>query len=693
MSQKSSKALLCFYLACFLILLIPFKPIMADSQRDKLNRYTDSLYTLIQSASGKEKINLKITYGSAMRRTDREIAESMMQQGLEMAIAGNHHELAMEALLSLNHMYNEFGNRAKTREVLMQRIDYANKYGFPEEEAHSHNLIARFYLNQNHFDSADLHLDEAEHLYEQLQHFNGLGEVWDKRGLKYLFQNKYHESNPYFYKALELLEQGDSTFLIGIVNYHLGYSFFNTGDFEPALLYVHRALEGWESLNNIGLAPYWNANEMIGNIYFKIKRFQKALEFHRKALSIREKAYKGIKPDATNLSYAYSYNNIAECFFELNQLDSAFWYAEKSLAIKLRPASVSSAHDIGNSYLNTSRILAQLGNMERAVVYVDSAIYYYDLAEWKDGLANSYLLSGKLQTDESNYSMAIEYLERALAISSNTGAKATQKKTYQQLADTYAKSGRYQESNKAMLEYTRLNDSIFNADMNKRIAEMEVKYAVQQKETENAFLRKQNADQQKMQTYLLALSILFVLLGLALMAVVIFLRRNLSQKETILNAQNELNKLKEVQYAKEIERKNLEVLRLVESIKNKNNMLEQVKQTMLDEIKQNCNAPVESFHRTVRTIQSHILNDQDWELLSKQVNELSAGFINKLHQAYPMLTSNDLKLCTYLKLNLNNREIASMLNVTDESVRKQKYRLKKKLGLNGENLEQFVNAL
>ncbi|MGE4590117.1 MAG: hypothetical protein AB7E34_11180, partial [Acidaminococcaceae bacterium] len=67
---------------------------------------------------------------------------------------------------------------------------------------------------------------------------------------------------------------------------------------------------------------------------------------------------------------------------------------------------------------------------------------------------------------------------------------------------------------------------------------------------------------------------------------------------------------------------------------------------MLEEIKANCNAPVETFHRTVKTIQSHINLDQNWELFERQINEFSADFRKKMLESHPNLTPYDFKLLT-----------------------------------------------
>jgi DNA-binding CsgD family transcriptional regulator len=84
----------------------------------------------------------------------------------------------------------------------------------------------------------------------------------------------------------------------------------------------------------------------------------------------------------------------------------------------------------------------------------------------------------------------------------------------------------------------------------------------------------------------------------------------------------------------------------------------------------------------VRSMIENNLNDSsDWELLQKAFNNVDKDFIKELKTKYPKLTPNDLKLCTYLRLNLSSKEIAPLLNISVRSVEISRYRLRKKMGL------------
>lgn len=64
-----------------------------------------------------------------------------------------------------------------------------------------------------------------------------------------------------------------------------------------------------------------------------------------------------------------------------------------------------------------------------------------------------------------------------------------------------------------------------------------------------------------------------------------------------------------------------------------------------------------------------------------ELESSNSRFQDRLKHQYPVLTPYDLRLCTYLKSNLTTKEISLLLNITPDSVKKAKHRLRKKLSL------------
>lgn len=76
-----------------------------------------------------------------------------------------------------------------------------------------------------------------------------------------------------------------------------------------------------------------------------------------------------------------------------------------------------------------------------------------------------------------------------------------------------------------------------------------------------------------------------------------------------------------------------------------------------------------------------ILERRLMDHLLLELEASNGGFQHLLKLRYPTLTAYDLRLCTYLKSNLSTKEIATLLNITPDSVKKAKHRLRKKLGM------------
>ena len=86
------------------------------------------------------------------------------------------------------------------------------------------------------------------------------------------------------------------------------------------------------------------------------------------------------------------------------------------------------------------------------------------------------------------------------------------------------------------------------------------------------------------------------------------------------------------------------------------------------------------------------LSDKNVEELNNQSELLLFNFKTILIQLHPNLNKSDIELCSLLKLNLSNKEIAAHKNVTDDSIKIFKNRLKKKLNLNtDQNLNSYIS--
>lgn len=81
-------------------------------------------------------------------------------------------------------------------------------------------------------------------------------------------------------------------------------------------------------------------------------------------------------------------------------------------------------------------------------------------------------------------------------------------------------------------------------------------------------------------------------------------------------------------------------------------------------------------------------------MFEKYFNNIYDGFFDRLVLRYPDLTTNELKICAYIKLNLTSKEIAVLMNISPTSVEMARHRLRKKLDLPSEtNLVNLMSEI
>ncbi|MEP4757204.1 MAG: LuxR C-terminal-related transcriptional regulator, partial [Nonlabens ulvanivorans] len=111
------------------------------------------------------------------------------------------------------------------------------------------------------------------------------------------------------------------------------------------------------------------------------------------------------------------------------------------------------------------------------------------------------------------------------------------------------------------------------------------------------------------------------------------------------------------------------------------------KNETLNELKEELNnLPKTVESKSLKKMLDKNLNSkQDWLTFEEAFNNADKDFFKKIKELHPSLTSGDLRLCVYLRLNLSSKEIAPLLNISPRSVEIKRYRLRKKLDLSRED--------
>lgn len=163
-------------------------------------------------------------------------------------------------------------------------------------------------------------------------------------------------------------------------------------------------------------------------------------------------------------------------------------------------------------------------------------------------------------------------------------------------------------------------------------------------------------------------------------------------KEIADHSEQQIVKLKNEKLQSEVDHMNRELASSTIHLINKNELLNTVKRNLEDLIKKkDIEKPQDDLQKIIHNIDQNLSSDNDWKQFELHFNNVHGNFTNRLLEKYPKLTPQEVKLSAYLRLNLNTKEIAHLLNISVRGVEISRYRLRKKLSLDrNENLTDFM---
>lgn len=149
-------------------------------------------------------------------------------------------------------------------------------------------------------------------------------------------------------------------------------------------------------------------------------------------------------------------------------------------------------------------------------------------------------------------------------------------------------------------------------------------------------------------------------------------KNSIQQYDDLLESSKELNE--------ELQKKSNQISSMSLHIMTVNNLVEDfVKKATFDHQDGNkIKSQINQFHRELKNIKRSL------EPIKFCLSNINPDLYERIEKQYPNISQQDLKLLTFLKMNLTNKEISNMTNVTTGAVFQSKRRLKKKLGLGPE---------
>lgn len=102
----------------------------------------------------------------------------------------------------------------------------------------------------------------------------------------------------------------------------------------------------------------------------------------------------------------------------------------------------------------------------------------------------------------------------------------------------------------------------------------------------------------------------------------------------------------------------------------------------------------EKITEIFRKLHQHKIGEEYMEVFDVNFEKVHHHFFEKLKELHPNLSRKELRLCAFIKMDLSNKEISPLLNISVRGVETLRYRLRKKLDLeHQDNLQEFLTDL
>lgn len=150
----------------------------------------------------------------------------------------------------------------------------------------------------------------------------------------------------------------------------------------------------------------------------------------------------------------------------------------------------------------------------------------------------------------------------------------------------------------------------------------------------------------------------------------------------ISKSESELVALRNEKLEADINFKNSELASSAMHLVKKGELVSKMKTELAHVMKGISNPQAEAdLKKMIKSISEDDNMDQEWENFTLHFDKVHSDFISALKEKHPGISNNEIKLCSYLRMNLSTKEMAQLMNISVRGVEVSRYRLRKKLEL------------
>ncbi len=466
---------------------------------------------------------------------------------------------------------------------------------------------------------------------------------------------------------------------------HLGMCFYGVSA-AKGMQYCDSAQVAYEKLKEtnapLAVTGLNRCLQLRSTIYARQGKFRESINMSIEAL----KAFP--KNDKTG-TRGVIYTSLGTCFNKLNQTDSAHYYFEQALAEHL---STNQVAYLPLAYVNVGKLWLKEKEFAKSKEHFNKGLALSQKSGNQQAIVSTLLALGDWHMAVSKKDSAAHFYKKAENLAAHLNDRSFLLKALEMQVEWLTVAGNYPEVTQLQTRIMNLKDSLFEFDEQNLRKKLEIQFNVAEKDRQLELLQKEKS-LTLLSNYILWLSVFSVVIIAAL--IIFFMRRNhlrdkqlLLAKEELVHHLEEQKRLREKFLQSELEHKESQLSSLALQMVEKNVLIQEISDKLTVGGKGIENEELK------KTLNKGMSREKDWKDFNAYFESINKNFYTRLKEAYPDISPNDLRLCALIKMNRSIKEMAFILNISPDSVKTARYRLRKKLHLQTEdNLTDFILKL
>lgn len=352
-----------------------------------------------------------------------------------------------------------------------QAIVLALKLKDKKQEATSLQYLGNCQENINNLTKALDYHEKSLQIREEIQDTIGTGKSLNFIGLIHYNWGNYEKAIGYYQRALkykELLSDKKGT---AIVLNNIGNVYMVWGKYNVAIDYSQKSLKIFEEIDyKPGIASCYVGIAMVHENY---NNYPKALEYYNKGMIIQEEAQNidGVAKSLNNMGNVYSkmkdYKKAIDCYKKA---------LEKRKEINDKMGIASSLNNIGTNYLLVFK------DYKVALDYFEQALKINEEINNQHDMVVNLLAISKCYIGIKDYKQSQLYLLKSMDIAKRNKIKEFIMRNYETSSELFEQTGDYRTALSYYKLFKIVGDSIYTAESQKLVTEMQAKYETEKKE-------------------------------------------------------------------------------------------------------------------------------------------------------------------------------------------------------------------